>query len=563
MPDAHIEVNDALGRRVIAMDKATFIIGRRSGSDVHVMDTEVSREHAEIAQVAGRFVLRDKGSRYGTFVNGSQISEQPLAHGDRIRLGKSGKAEILFWIGDAPADSVSSGASVIGGFRQVASLLETLQAVGSARLLDEVLILVMDAAIEITEAERGFVMLANAAGELDLKLARAAGKVALPGTGFERSRKIPEAVYASGTARLVTDLQDGDLAQAHEGTIALGIRHVLCVPLRLVRYVEHAGTTPASQSIGVLYLDSREKGTLLSQTARAALETLAAEAAGAIENTRLYREALEKARIDEELKIASQIQQSLLPKPERRGAFFEAYGKSVACRAIGGDFFEYMDLPDGRFGFALGDVAGKGPPAALLTILLQGLFAAHATASPEPSVTATRVNAGTAVTRHSGALRDRVLRGAGSGRGAHLLQRRAQPAVPAVEGHGADAAHRRHGARHLRRRALRTGVGAVGAGRRHRPFQRRRVGGDERGTRGVRRRPDSGRGAAGIGRVAAAHPRDPAGSGTAVCRRRPDARRRHRRRPSLPLTGRFESGTESRSPSPQPRVRTGASRRSS
>ena len=395
MPDAHIEVNDALGRRVIAMDKATFIIGRRSGSDVHVMDTEVSREHAEIAQVAGQFLVRDKGSRYGTFVNGSQVQEQALASGDRIRLGKSGKAEILFWIGEAPiADTLSGGAAVIGGFRQVASLLETLQAVGSARLLDEVLVLVMDAAIEITEAERGFVMLANPAGELELKLARAAGKMPLPGTGFERSRKIPEAVYASGTARLVTDLQDGDLAQAHEGTIALGIRHVLCVPLRLVRYVEHAGTTPASQSIGVLYLDSREKGTLLSPTARAALETLAAEAAGAIENTRLYREALEKARIDEELKIASQIQQSLLPKPERRGAFFEAYGRSVACRAIGGDFFEYMDLPDGRFGFALGDVAGKGPLAALLTILLQGLFAAHANASPEPSVTATRVNAG-------------------------------------------------------------------------------------------------------------------------------------------------------------------------
>jgi serine phosphatase RsbU (regulator of sigma subunit) len=283
---------------------------------------------------------------------------------------------------------------VIGGFRQVASLLETLQAVGSARLLDEVLTLVLDAAIEITEAERGFVMLANAAGELELKLARAAGRIPLPGSGFERSRKIPEAVYTSGTARVVTDLQDGDLAQAHEGTIALGIRHVLCVPLRLVRYVEHPGTTPASQSIGVLYLDSREKGAMLSHTARAALETLAAEAAGAIENTRLYREAVEKARLDEELKIASEIQQALLPKPQKNGTFFEAFGTSIACRAIGGDFFEYMDLPEGRFGFALGDVAGKGPPAALLTAVIQGLLAAHAPASPDPRATIDRVNKG-------------------------------------------------------------------------------------------------------------------------------------------------------------------------
>ena len=395
MPDVHLEVNDALGRRVIAIDKPTFVIGRRSGSDVHVMDTEVSREHAEISQVGDRFLVRDRGSRYGTYVNGSAITEHPLAHGDRIRLGKSGKAELLFWIGEPPAQGTASGgSSVIGGFRQVASLLETLQAVGSAKLLDEVLTIVLDAAIEITEAERGFVMLANPAGELELKLARAAGKVPLPGTGFERSRKIPEAVYASGTAKVVTDLQDGDLARAHEGTIALGIRHVLCVPLRLVRYVEHPGTTPASQSIGVLYLDSREKGAMLSPTARAALETLAAEAAGAIENTRLYREAVEKARIDEELKIASQIQQALLPKPQRIGPFFEAYGTSIACRAIGGDFFEYMDLPDGRFGFALGDVAGKGPPAALLTAVIQGLLSAHAPSSADPMTTLERVNKG-------------------------------------------------------------------------------------------------------------------------------------------------------------------------
>jgi sigma-B regulation protein RsbU (phosphoserine phosphatase) len=395
MPDVHLEVNDALGRRVITIDKPTFVIGRRSGSDVHVMDTEVSREHAEIAQVGGRFLVRDRGSRYGTYVNGSAVTEQALAHGDRIRLGKSGKAELMFWIGEPPPQgSGTGGSSVIGGFRQVASLLETLQAVGSAKLLDEVLTLVLDAAIEITEAERGFVMLANTAGELELKLARAAGKMALPGSGFERSRKIPEAVYTSGMAKVVTDLQDGDLAQAHEGTIALGIRHVLCVPLRLVRYVEHPGTTPASQSIGVLYLDSREKGAMLSQTARAALETLAAEAAGAIENTRLYREAVEKARIDEELKIASQIQQALLPKPQRSGPFFEAYGTSIACRAIGGDFFEYMDLPDGRFGFALGDVAGKGPPAALLTAVIQGLLAAHAPSSRDPMTTIDRVNKG-------------------------------------------------------------------------------------------------------------------------------------------------------------------------
>jgi sigma-B regulation protein RsbU (phosphoserine phosphatase) len=67
-------------------------------------------------------------------------------------------------------------------------------------------------------------------------------------------------------------------------------------------------------------------------------------------------------------------------------------GASIPCRAIGGDFFEYLDLPDGSFGFALGDVSGKGPPAALLTAVLQGIFAAQAFAVVEPNETLRRVN---------------------------------------------------------------------------------------------------------------------------------------------------------------------------
>ena len=98
------------------------------------------------------------------------------------------------------------------------------------------------------------------------------------------------------------------------------------------------------QHIGVLYLDSREKGRLLSPPARTALEALATEAALAIENARLYQEGVEKARLDEELRTASRIQQALLPEGRRTGRFFEAVGASIPSRAIGGDFFDYQDL---------------------------------------------------------------------------------------------------------------------------------------------------------------------------------------------------------------------------
>src|SRR5712691_4714300 len=394
MPDARLEVTDALGRRVVVLDKAAFTIGRRSANDLQLTGTDVSRDHAEILQADGRYLVRDRGSRCGTYVNGAQVSERHLSHGDKIQVGRAAGAQLVFLIHDKTTDTGSrTGASgIVGGFRQIATLLDALRGLGSSRVLDEVLTLVMDAAIDVTGAERGFVMLANERGELELKLARMQGRVSLSGTRFDTSRKIPEQVFATGREMVVADLREGDLADAHLGTIALGIRHVLCVPLLLVRYVDQPGAPIESRSTGVLYLDSREKGTLLSQTTRTALETLAAEAAVAIENARLYREAMEKGRIDEELRMASQIQQALLPKSRTRGSFYDASGTSIACRAIGGDFFEYIDLPDGSFGFALGDVSGKGPPAALLTAMLQGMFSTQAFAPVEPAVMLARVN---------------------------------------------------------------------------------------------------------------------------------------------------------------------------
>jgi sigma-B regulation protein RsbU (phosphoserine phosphatase) len=190
----------------------------------------------------------------------------------------------------------------------------------------------------------------------------------------------------------VADLLDGDLANVHMGTVALGIRNVLCVPLRLVRYVDKAENVGEERRIGVLYLDSKEKGSLLSGSTRAALETLATEAAVAIENARLYRETMEKARMEQEMRIAAEIQQALLPRAARAGSYFRAAAASLPCRSIGGDFYDYVEMGNGALGFALGDVAGKGPPAALLSAMMQGIFAAQAATNDEPSETITRVN---------------------------------------------------------------------------------------------------------------------------------------------------------------------------
>ena len=392
MAAPRLEVSDQHGRRVVRVDKDPFTIGRRIGSDLHLTNADVSRVHAEITAAEGGFRLCDRGSRHGVFVNGEAVTEHRLAHGDRIRLGHREGAEFVFLSDEeAPATGTAERAAV-GELHQVAVLLEGLRALSSGKVLDDVLAMVIDSAIAVSRAERGFIMLAADDDRLEFKLGRSREQATLPGDTFQTSRKIPEEVFRAGRSRIETDLLDGDLADQHMGTVALGIRNVLCVPLRLVRYVEAEDAAAEERRIGVLYLDSRAKGDLLSPETGATLDALAAEAAVAIDNARLYRAAMEKARLDQEMATAAQIQQALLPTRSRTGPFFDAAAEMLPCLSIGGDFFEYIDLPEGRFGFALGDVSGKGPPAALLGALTQGSLAAQTAVASGPADALARLN---------------------------------------------------------------------------------------------------------------------------------------------------------------------------
>jgi serine phosphatase RsbU (regulator of sigma subunit) len=386
-------VTDALSRRIVPIDKPLFTIGRRSETDLRLSGADISRVHAEIQVANGVCTLFDRQSRFGTFVNGEKIDERVLEHGDQVRFGQSRDVDIVFAIGDDAPSAERSAVSAATELRHMAAMLEGLRALGSGRVLEEVLALVLDSALEVTGAERGFIMLADRDRRLEFTLARARGKVTLPGRTFATSRKIPEQVFATGREAIVEDLLDGDLAHLHTGTVALGIRHVLCTPLRLMRYVERSDQAPpANELIGVVYLDSRERGALKSPSTRSALETLSAEAALAIENARLYREALDHAKVEQELKVAAGIQRALLPASVRQGVFYSAAGDSMPCRAVGGDFFDYADLPASRFGFIVGDVAGKGSPAALLAAAVLGMFSAEATYQSSTASLVTRLN---------------------------------------------------------------------------------------------------------------------------------------------------------------------------
>ena len=103
-------------------------------------------------------------------------------------------------------------------------------------------------------------------------------------------------------------------------------------------------------------------------------------------------ERLEKTRVDRELAMASTVQQTLFARTASAGSFFDIVASSLPCRAIGGDFLEYCDLPSGSFGFAIGDVSGKGPAAALVAAMLQGMFSMVASEGAGPGDTLVRLN---------------------------------------------------------------------------------------------------------------------------------------------------------------------------
>jgi sigma-B regulation protein RsbU (phosphoserine phosphatase) len=373
----HLTVTDAAGRRSVSVSGSPFSIGRSSENQLQLTDAQVSRRHAELVESSGGWRIRDCGSRFGTFVNDARVEETAINLGDRIRIGQT---ELRLETGDT-----SSTGSASFDFRQVNALLAGLRALGSGKVLDEVLAIVLDSALEVTGAERGFIILADA-GKLVQRLARARGGVTL--VTAQISQRIPDEVFATGSDRIVTDLLDSAHASHHVGTVALGIRHVLCTPLNVVQY------SPAEQGskvrrLGVLYLDSRERGYLQQA---GALHALAAEAAVVIENARLYQEVVERERVAQELRIAAEMQQSLLPPAYHLAPHAELAAVTTPCRAVGGDLFDYVVRPDGELTFAVADVAGKGTSAALLNAVVQGLFAAEAESLDDPAVVVTRVN---------------------------------------------------------------------------------------------------------------------------------------------------------------------------
>lgn len=157
------------------------------------------------------------------------------------------------------------------------ALAKTTQAVNSSLELDDVLQLVMDTIINLTEAERGFLMLRDTEGEMTMKVARNWEQESINPNEFAISRTVIERVIETGICVLTTNAQEDPRFDGQESIIAYSLRSILCVPLKV-----------KDEIIGVIYADNRIRSGIFDEAERDLLSVFANQAAIAIENARLF-----------------------------------------------------------------------------------------------------------------------------------------------------------------------------------------------------------------------------------------------------------------------------------
>jgi len=194
----------------------------------------------------------------------------------------------------------------------------------------------------------------------------------------------PLFAYLQG-ANGAVDVDRQDLeSPAHSELRAAGIR--LIVPL-----------VTSGELIGALYLGPRLSEQEYSTDDRRLLATLAAQAAPAIRVAQLVQEraaeAAERERIDQELRVATLIQQQFLPRDLPKLPEWQVAAYYGPARAVGGDFYDFIELPDGRIAIVVGDVTDKGVPAALIMARTHSILRAEASRSASPGAVLARANA--------------------------------------------------------------------------------------------------------------------------------------------------------------------------
>jgi sigma-B regulation protein RsbU (phosphoserine phosphatase) len=375
-------------RRYARVTQTPFMIGRgaETGNHLQLSDRRISRNCAAIVIEANRFYVEDRGQRRGLFVNGEKVESRELQDGDSITFGLDDSYEIIFRSGKTSDEDslphlltrmehITSSEPTGGGLVKLKRLLEATSLLHSQLPLDVVLGHMLDHAVSVTDADRGLLLEADATGALKVKLARRSGGLRLPPESLTPSQTAIQLALKQQSPVITEDLAQADVdLQAAQSIVAQRLRAVVVIPLfgmSRANTQESMVNVKRGDFLGILYLDSRRPAAF-SKLDRQILDALAADAASILDNARLVERERERQRLEQEINIARDIQQALLPRDFREYPHLAVTGFNLPCLSVGGDYFDVFPLGEGRTAFLIADVSGKGLGAAILTTMLQG-----------------------------------------------------------------------------------------------------------------------------------------------------------------------------------------------
>lgn len=389
--------------KTVELQSEALSLGRSADNDLaYPHDPWLSRYHLSFERRPSGWFVRDCESRNGTILNAKPLREaKRLRAGDRLQAGNlvievrepKAQKEIITFLAEerdrsarettvvTSLDKVLRKASVSGHQaaeptlstgRVVQALIRAGQELASHQPLEEVFSIILDLALSAVQAERG-VILSLERGELILRASK--------GEGFSLSTAVRDRVLRDKCSLMVTDAQMDAGFREQKSIVLHGVRSMLAVPLQT-----------REQVIGLLYVDNAAVIRQFSKEDLDLLTVMANVAAIRIEHARLAEVEQAEKLMELELAQASEIQQSLLPAEAPCCNGYDVAGYNLPCQAVGGDYYDFLNYEDGRLGLAVGDVAGKGLPAAIMMSSLQARVQMLVETSPDPARAVTALN---------------------------------------------------------------------------------------------------------------------------------------------------------------------------